>query len=57
MPKIAVITAEANHNLDALLEARADKNLKDGDLSVIVSHSEDMRSASGRRKQEWKPYP
>jgi phosphoribosylglycinamide formyltransferase len=43
MPKIAVITAEVNHNLDALLEARAEKNLKDGDLAVIVSHSEDTR--------------
>jgi phosphoribosylglycinamide formyltransferase-1 len=43
MPKIAIITAEANHNLEALLEARAEKNLKDGDLAVIISHSEDTR--------------
>lgn len=43
MPKIAIITAEGNHNLDALLEARADKNLKDGDLAVVVSRAEDTR--------------
>ena len=43
MPKIAIITAEGNHNLDALLEARADKNLKDGDLAVVVSRNEDTR--------------
>lgn len=43
MPKIAIITAEGNHNLDALLEARADKNLKDGDLAVVVSRADDTR--------------
>jgi folate-dependent phosphoribosylglycinamide formyltransferase PurN len=43
MPKIAIITAEGNYNLDALLEARADKNLKDGDLAVVVSRAEDTR--------------
>jgi phosphoribosylglycinamide formyltransferase-1 len=43
MPKIAIITADGNHNLDALLEARAEKNLKDGDLAVVVSRAEDTR--------------
>jgi phosphoribosylglycinamide formyltransferase-1 len=44
MPRIAIITTEANHNLEALLEARAEKNLKDGDLAAVISAAEDMRA-------------
>ncbi len=44
MPKIAIITADANPNLEALLEARAEKNLKDGDLAVVVTGAEETRT-------------
>src|SRR5690606_23414596 len=53
--KIAVITAEGNHNLDALLEARAEKNLKDGDLAVVVSGAEDTRKLASEAGVEVLP--
>lgn len=40
MPKIAVITAQPNHNLYTLLQAHQEKNLKDGEISLVVSRTE-----------------
>jgi phosphoribosylglycinamide formyltransferase 1 len=36
MPRIAVVAAEPNPNLQVLLEAHREKNLKDGELSLLL---------------------
>lgn len=40
MPRIAVITAEANPNFHAILEAHQEKNLKDGEVTLVASSGE-----------------
>ena len=40
MPKIAVITTQPNHNLQTLLEAQQEDNLKDGEITLVVSAAE-----------------
>ncbi|HLV34097.1 MAG TPA: formyltransferase family protein [Spirillospora sp.] len=40
MPNIAVISQDANHNLLTLLEAHQEKNLKDGELTLVATRAE-----------------
>jgi phosphoribosylglycinamide formyltransferase-1 len=57
MPKIAIITADANHNLSALLEAHQEKNLKDGEISLVISSAKNAVKAAQQAGIETLPLP
>lgn len=46
MPKITVITSETGHNLHALLDAHQTQNLKDGEITLVVSSDENALRAA-----------
>lgn len=56
MPRIAVVNANANYNLDVLLEAHSSKNLKDGELSLVATASEDALKRAETAKVETLAY-
>ena len=42
MPKIAVVATRKNHNVKVLLEAQTEKNLKDGELVVVITEETEV---------------
>lgn len=56
MPKIAVVNSSANYNLDVLLDAHNNKNLKDGELTLIATASPEALARANNAKVETLDY-
>jgi folate-dependent phosphoribosylglycinamide formyltransferase PurN len=56
MPRIAIVNADSNYNLDVLLDAYQSKNLKDGELTLVATAAPEALARASKAKIETLEY-